>query len=269
MTWHVDGRLWETYAVGGLDPAAEASVDAHVVRCATCRESAKAYVEPVALDAVWPTVSHRIARPVLPRWLGALRRLGVPDDDLVILSTASLLVPWATAVGAALACAMLTGFAPRYQESTFLLIAPVIPVLAVVASYDSTDSLREVAVPTPYSKFRLALLRTVAALAVAVPATMAIGLLVPGLEPLAFRWLLPALGLTLAALVLLTWLTAWVTGGVVCAAWVAVVATVGRADEVDALTTTTAQAGFAVAAAALAVVFLIRTSTLRLLGGDL
>jgi hypothetical protein len=269
MTWHVNTQVWEAYAAGGLDPATAASVDAHVVSCPTCREAAKGHVEPVTLEAVWTTVSNRIGRPVLPPWLRPLRGLGVPDDDLVVLSTASLLLPWAMAVGSALACAMLAGLMPTYQETTFLLLAPLIPVLAVVAAYDSTDPFREVSVPTPYSKMRLALLRTVAALVVAVPAAMAIGLLIPGLEPLAFRWLLPALGLTLAALVLLSWLTAEAAGGAVCVAWLVAVATVGRTYEVDVLATAAAQAGFAVAAAVLAAVFLIRTSTLRLLGGDL
>ena len=269
MTWHVDTQVWEAYAVGGLDPATATSVDAHVVSCPTCREAAKGHVEPVALTSIWTTVRDQIARPVLPPWLRPLRTLGVPDDDLVVLSTASLLLPWAMAVGSALVCAMLAGLVPSYQDATFLLLAPLIPVLAVVAAYDSTDPLREVSVPTPYSKVRLALLRTVAALVVAVPVTQAIGLLIPGLEPLAFRWLLPALGLTLASLVLLTWLTAELAGGAVCLAWVVAVATVGRTYEVDVLATAAAQTGFAVAAAVLAAVFLIRTSTLRLLGGDL
>jgi hypothetical protein len=268
MSWHVDTQVWEAYVVGGLDPVTEASVDAHVVGCSTCREAAKAHVEPVTLQAVWPTVRDRIARPVIPAWQRPLRRLGVPDDDLVILSAASLLVPWAMAVGAALACAMLAGLTPRYQHTTFLLLAPLIPVLAVVAAHDSTDPLRELSAPTPYSQFRLALLRTVAALVVAVPATMTIGLLVPGLEPLAFQWLLPALGLTLAALVLLTWATAEVAGGAVSVVWVIAVTAVAGAHEVDVLAHVAVQAGFAVAAAVLAAVFLIRTSTLRLQGGE-
>jgi hypothetical protein len=269
MTWHVDAQVWEAYAAGRLDPAAEASVDAHVVRCATCRQTARVQVEPVTLDAVWPAVSNRIARPVLPPWLRPLRSLGVRDDDLVVLSAATLLVPWAIAVGTALACAMLTGLTTRYQDTAFLLLAPLIPVLAVVAAYDSTDPLRDVSTPTPYSKVRLALLRTVAALAVAVPATMAVGLLIPGLEPLAFQWLLPALGLTWSALVLLTWLNAPTAGGVVSLAWASAVLTLGRVHEVGILTVPVAQAGFAAAAAVLVVLFLIRTSTLRLAGGDL
>lgn len=269
MTWHVNTQLWEAYAVGGLDPATAASVDAHVVSCPACREAAKGHVEPVALEGVWASVRNQISRPVLPPWLRPLRHLGVPDDDLVVLSTASLLLPWAMAVGSALVCAMLAGLVPRYQETTFLLLAPLIPVLTVVAAYDSTDPLRGVSEPTPYSKVRLALLRTVAALVVAVPATQAIGLLIPGLEPLAFRWLLPALGLTLAALVLLSWLTAEVAGGAVCVTWLVAVATVGRTYEVDVLATAAAQSGFALAAVVLAAAFWIRTSTLRLLGGDL
>lgn len=269
VSWHVEAQVWEAYAAGRLDPDAEASVDAHVMRCPSCRTGARAHVEKAELEAVFPTVSDRIARPVLPLWLRPLRRVGVASDDLVVLSTASLLVPWAVAVGTALACAMLTGFTTRYQEMTFLLLAPLIPVLAVVAAYDTTDPLREVAAPTPYSKVRLALLRTVAALVVAVPATMAVGLLIPGLEPLAFRWLLPALGLTLAALVLITWLTAWTAGATVSVAWFVAVTAVGRTYEVAVLASPAVQAGFSCAAALLAAVFVIRTSTLRLVGGDL
>jgi hypothetical protein len=269
MTWHVDVQVWEAYAAGRLDPAAGASVDAHVVSCPTCRAAAKGHVEPVTLEAVWPAVSARIARPVLPPWLRPLRRLGVPDEALVVLSVASLLVPWTIAVGTALACAMLAGLTPRYQDTTFLLLAPLVPVLAVVAAYDSTDPLRDLTAPTPYSKVRLALLRTVAALAVAVPATMAVGLLIPGLEPLAFQWLLPALGLTLSALVLLTWLTAPSAGGIVSLAWAAAVLTLSRADGVAILTAPGVQAGFAAGAAVLVALFVIRTSTLRLPGGDL
>jgi hypothetical protein len=267
MTWHVDTHVWEAYAGGRLEPATEASVDAHVVSCPSCRTAASSYVEPAVLESVWPSVSVRIARPVLPAWLRPLRRVGVPDDDLVLLSAASLLAPWAIAVASALSCAMVTGLLTRYQDIAFLLLAPLIPVLAVVATYDSTDPLREVSTVTAYSKLRLALLRTVAALAVAVPVTMAVGLLIPGLEPLAFQWLLPALGLTLTALVLLTRFTAWIAGGAVAGAWTVAVVALGRLHEVDVLTAPAVQAGFAAVAAVLAAVVLIRTSTLRLPGG--
>ncbi len=109
-----------------------------------------------------------------------MRRLGVAPDDVVVVSAAdAFLVPWAVAVGFAVVSACVVGLAglgPASRDAAFLALAPLVPVLAVVASYDALDPLREVMAPTPYSKLRLALLRATAALAVAVPATMAIGL---------------------------------------------------------------------------------------------
>jgi hypothetical protein len=122
---------------------------------------------------------------------------------------------------------------------------------------------------TPYSKLRLALLRATAALAVAVPATMTIGFVVPQMEDLALTWLAPSLGLTLAALVLLTWFEAWVTGGLVTSAWVTVVALLRTGDQVDSLATPVVQVAFLLAAGGLALALVLRTSTLRLQGGEL
>ena len=143
-------------------------------------------------------------------------------------------------------------------------------MLAVVTSYDALDPLRESAGPTPYSKLRLALLRAAAALAVAVPATMAIGLVVPNMDDLALAWLAPSLGLTLAALVLLTWLEAWVTGALVASAWVTVVALLRAGDQVDALTTPVGAGRLRrLGAVGLVLALVLRTSTLRLQGGEL
>ena len=129
-----------------------------------------------------------------------MRRLGVAADDAVVVSAAdSFLVPWAVAVGFAVAVRLRRragGSGPGQPDAAFLALAPLVPVLAVVASYDALDPLREVVAATPYSKLRLALLRATAALAVAVPATMAIGLVVPNMEDLALAWLAPSLGLT-------------------------------------------------------------------------
>jgi hypothetical protein len=177
-------------------------------------------------------------------------------------------MPWAVAVGAAFVCAILAGFAPtRYQDVWFLLLAPMIPVLAVVAAYDATDPLREVAAAAPYSKLRMALLRTAFALAVALPVTAAIGLLLPGLESLAFVWLLPGLVLTCLGLVLLTWLSPWRSGALVAGAWGTTVTAIARFDDVTVLASASAQLLFAVGAALMGVVLILRTTVLDLRGG--
>ena len=273
MSWHVDVPGLEAYAAGRLDPAAELSVESHITGCPDCRAAATSQVPHTVVDEVWARVQLSISAPALTFPQRAMRRLGVRPDDAVVVSAAdAFLVPWAVAVGFAVVSACVVGLAglgPAGRDAAFLALVPLIPVLAVVASYDALDPVRELIAATPYSKLRLALLRATAALAVAVPATMTIGVVVPHMDDLALAWLAPSLGLTLAALVLLTWFEAWVTGALIALAWVTLVALLRTGDHVDALTTPLGQVAFVVVAGVLALALVLRTSTLRLQGGEL
>lgn len=273
MSWHLEQHTWEAYAAGRLDPVAEASVEVHVTGCPRCRDAARSTVTPAQTAAVWDAVRTSIAEPALPAPLRLLRRLGVPRHDLVVVSAAdSLLVPWAAAVGFALVSACLVAFAglsPANQNAAFLALAPLVPVLAVAMAYDALDPLREVCVATPYSKLRLALLRATANLAVAVPATLLVGLVVPGMQDLAFTWLMPSLGLTTGVLVLLTWLEAPVAGAVVGSFWFALVLVLRAGWDVLVLTSPSAQSACVALALILGAMLTVRTSTLRLQGGGL
>jgi hypothetical protein len=271
--WHVGTDIWRAYVAGTLNPAAEASVEAHVMSCAACRGVARTQVAPGTVEVVWHRVHASVTAPKVPLAVRWLRRLGVPEDELVLLGAAdAVLLPWATAVGAALAVALISGLASAddfsYYDVLFLALAPLVPVLAVVAAFDATESLREVSAATPYSKLRLTLIRATIALAVAVPVTMAIGLLVPGLESLAFAWLLPSLGLTASALVLLTWMAPRVAAGLVTGAWLLFAAGAGGTGRLDLITTVTPQVLFGCTGVALVAVLAVRTSTWTLLGGD-
>ncbi len=272
MSWHLEQSTWQAYADGRLDPVAEASLEAHVTGCATCRGAARSATAPAVSAAVWDAVRSSIAEPALPAPLRLLRRLGAPVHDLVVVSAAdSLLVPWAASVGFALvsACVVaLAGLNPPDQDAAFLLLTPLVPVLAVVMAYDALDPLREVCLATPYSKLRVALLRAAATLAVATPVTLALGLLVPGLQDLALVWLMPALGLTTGTLALLTWLAAPAAGAVVALTWVALVGVLRYGWDVLVLTSATAQLGCLALAVLWVGVLMIRTSTLRLQGGQ-
>ena len=273
MTWHIDAPVWVAYETGRLGPAAESSLESHLVGCAECRSAARSRVPAGTAEAAWSAVRATISAPAPSLLQRTLRRLGVAPGDVVVVSAAdTILVPWAVAVGFAIVSACVVGLAglgPASRDAAFLALAPLVPVLAVVSSYDALDPLREVASTTPYSKLRLALLRAAAALAVAVPATMAIGLVVPGMDDLALAWLAPALGLTVAALVLLTWFEAWVTGVLVASVWSTVVALLRIDDRVEALTTPAGQVALVAAAGGLAVALVLRTTTLHLQGGEL
>lgn len=269
MSWHIGEPTWRAYAAGRLDAAAEAAVETHVTACPECRAGARALVP--APEPLWQAVHAEITRPRLPRPLRALRRLGVPEDDLVVLASAGdLLLSWSVAVGAAVVCAVVTGLAPVSvpggPDAVFLVLAPLIPVLAVVATYDATDPFREVTEASPFSKLRLALLRTSAALTAAVPLTVAVALIVPSLQGSFATWLLPGLALTVATLVLLTWLTAWIACGVTSAAWVVVASLAAGTRTIDTVATAAGQVGFAIAVVALGAL-LVRASTTQHAGG--
>src|SRR5215467_10103592 len=86
----------------------------------------------------------------------------------------------------------------------FLAVAPVVPCLVVASSYDPRlDPALEPELVTPYPALRLILLRTIAVLALALPAVLLFGLVVPGEAP--FAWLLPAVGFVAVVLAASTW----------------------------------------------------------------
>lgn len=267
--WHVDERVWRAYAAGTLDAVDEASVDAHITGCGTCRDRARALIEPAAMASAWEGIRSEISRPQLPRSLRWLRALGVPEDDLALLAASDgMLLPWAVTVGSAVVCAIAAGLSPVRNEEMYLLLAPLVPILAVVAAYDATDSLRTLVTATPYSKIRLAMLRTAAALVVALPATTAVGLGLPGLDALAFAWLLPALALTSTTLLLLTWLSPWAAAMLAGSGWVVVVVTATGASGVGVLTDVTAQVSFLALGLLMIAAFVLRSTSYRLLGGE-
>jgi putative zinc finger protein len=265
VSWHIDEPAWQAYTAGRLDPAAEAAVEMHVTACTDCRAGARALMPDP--EPLWQAIHAEITRPRLPWPLRALARLGVPEDDVVVLAgTRDLLLSWSLAVGAAVLCAIVTGLAPARlpggPQAFFLILAPLVPVLAVVATYDATDPFREVAEATPFSKLRLALLRTSAALIAAIPLTVAVALTVPNLRGYFATWLLPGLALTVITLILLTWLTAWVACAVTSAGWITAASIATGKGAIDAVATTAGQVGFAVAVVALAAVF-VRTGTVQ------
>jgi anti-sigma factor RsiW len=267
--WHAAPELLSRYASGGLDHPAQAAVEAHLAGCASCQAEAATLVATPPLEAVWENVVRAISAPPTPVWHRALRRIGVRESDVVILrSSSGLHRPWVLSVAGALICAVLTSLVnDRTQDLLFLLIAPLVPVLAVVSAYDWTDPMREVAVATPLSKLRIALLRTAAATAVAVPVTISVGLIVPGISDHTFVWLLPSLALTLSTLVLLTWFTARTAGTATGGAWAAFITFLYSSDAPLVMASAQVQAAFAFASLLVGGFLVLRLLWVRPIGG--
>jgi hypothetical protein len=225
-TWHASGEMLGAYARGEGGLATTASVEAHLMACPECRARVALKVQPGPLDATWSAVADRLHAEKLPFVVRLLRRAGLSENDSVLLAAArSLDGAWTLATLAVLVFAALAAI-PGVADgrALYLLVAPLVPVIGVVAAFQSSDPLAALTITTPYSQARLALLRTVAVVVTSVPAAVAIGFVVPGIAWLAFAWLLPALALTVITLLAMTWLEPEQAGAGVVITWSVLIA---------------------------------------------
>src|SRR5262249_50867687 len=99
-------------------------------------------------------------------------------------------------------------------------------------------------------------------LALALPAVLLFGLVVPGAT--AFAWLLPAVGFVAVVLAASTWVSPLRSAFAVSCAWLAAIWLLAvRAGSPDAVRQAPAQAGFLALAAASFSIFLLRRRQLR------
>ena len=240
--WHAGHDLLRRYADGSLDDVGQAAVETHVSGCPECRRAAQSLIDADELEATWDGVLATVTAPPRGGVARALVRLGVRDTDIVVLRASTnlvlaLAIATAAAVGFALVAAQLRS---SQQELFYLAISPLLPAALVAGAYDTTDPLRELAEPTPFSKLRVALLRTIVAVAGALPLVLVMGL-VPQIGISLAAWLLPALALAAVLLVLLTWWPATTSGLVVGSAWLVTIGLLRAGGDLDLLTAVTGQ----------------------------
>lgn len=258
MTWHVPQALWESYAAGALGGPGQAAVEAHLVECRGCQRLAARFAGAGRADdeRLWTAVHTEISHP-RPAWpLRWARRFGLGDADVAVLAACdNLRLPWAVAIGGALASVIVAANLGRFQDVGFVAMSPLIPVLAVLAAFDATDPLRELTAATPLSRLRIGLLRTLATLLVALPTLVCLAALVPALHPLIWVWLLPSLGLTAGALIALRWLQAWQAAAVTVGGWTIAVLAIDGAGQLGQVGRSTGQAIFAAFAVVTAICY--------------
>lgn len=189
MSEHPTTASITRYASGDELPADVLwAVEAHLETCQTCRlrlaDAAPPQVTALT-EAVWaslePTGTPVRTRSRLARW-----------------ATPSLL-PWlAMTASAVLAALSLDGLLPT--SSAVLLLAPILPVLGVVAAWSrGMDPAHELVVSTARAGLQLVLRRTLAVLVFVLPALLVGGWLT-GASPA--YWLLPCLAVTSVTLAL-------------------------------------------------------------------
>jgi hypothetical protein len=165
---------------------------------------------------------------------------------------------WLIGVAAVIAFAALAAKIGDTGEPWFFLaVAPAAPCLLVAVSYDRRwDPALEPEMVTPYPALRLVLLRTTAVLALALPAVLLLGLVVPGQTP--FVWLLPALGFVAVVLAASTWISPLNAATTVSVAWLLAVWLVKRAHSPTVVLEARIQIAFLVLAAASFCIFVVR-----------
>lgn len=179
-------------------------------------------VDQFRIDANWRAITAELDAPkpsIVERLLG---RIAVPGHvSRVIVATPALRRAWYLA----LVVAVLVGLGAanpgdRSSLFTLLALAPTLPVLGVALAYGpSADPMYEAQLATPMRGLWLVAIRAVTVLVVAVVVLGVPAALSPVSRPVAFAWLLPALGLTSASLALMTWLPPRRSAAVVAVVW--------------------------------------------------
>ncbi|QTD98591.1 zf-HC2 domain-containing protein [Streptomyces cyanogenus] len=233
--WHADEDLVARYA-GGVLPEPDAwSLEKHVEGCADCASRVSAAVRGTAAGAVLAQVRAAVlesapvpAAAVGPGSAGAAGRPAASRlARLLWAAGPAVRGAWLPAVlGVAVAAPALSyGAGFPGARALLLAVAPVVPVAGVVLSYGPhADPLHEVTAATPGGGLRLALIRTVAVLAVSLPLLTLTGLLLPASgAPAAAAWLLPGLALALASLALASFVGCRIAAGVTGGGWLCAV----------------------------------------------
>jgi len=211
MTQHADIDSIDRYLDDRLGEAEAAVVEAHVLACVECREvvARRAHVEPTTVgrhEDSWERILEEVDQPTLTvsERLLTLSRVPRPVARLVAAAPA-LRQAWLIAGMGLLGVAVLTAHlaSGAVGTVTFVVTAPVVPLVGVALSYGSRgEPTGEVATVAPYRSFRLVVLRTLVVLASWFPAALILALALPGRGTTALLWFVPALALcalTLAA----------------------------------------------------------------------
>jgi hypothetical protein len=231
MTWHADPATLARYAEGQIDEARAFSIEAHVLACDECRITLARSVDATRLNHVWSGVHAGMHAPKPKVIEHLLRRLGTPDHYARLLAaTPSLSASWLLSVSVALAFALIASHNRTENPLPFLIIAPLLPLAGVAASYSpGLDPTHEIGIASPLRGSTLLMVRSAAVFAVTTILAGLAALALPHIGWTAAAWVLPALGLSVASLALSTWIPPVWASGLVGTIWVGgVIATLAR-----------------------------------------
>jgi hypothetical protein len=228
--WHADREILDRYVANRLPEAEAASVEAHLVACADCRDLFARHAGEVPTlrrrhDATLSELLRTVDRPRLTWPERLLRRLSVPEHMARLVAAAPALRQawWVAGTLLLLATLLIAQLADgSWGTVAFVVVAPVVPLAGVALSYGlHGEPAGQLALVTPYGYFRLALTRTAVVVASWLPVGLILGSLLPGGLALGALWLLPALALSCLTLALSTFLDPLRAAAALAVAWLA------------------------------------------------
>ncbi|MEV0896936.1 hypothetical protein [Actinoplanes sp. NPDC049802] len=226
--WHVDADLLEQYEQGALNPSRVMAVETHLTACAACR--GRVPVDITWLTGNWSVVYDHIHVPAIGPVQRLLTRLGLPEHRFRLLTaTPALRWSWLIATMAVISLAVVAALLAGSGQTgganrLFLILAPILPVVAVSGAYGpGVDPMHEITGTTSSAGPALVLWRAITVIGAAVAVAGVAGVLLPGPGWYAAAWLLPALLLCTGTLALATAWSLQAAAGVLGGLWLTVV----------------------------------------------
>ncbi|GIG88137.1 zf-HC2 domain-containing protein [Plantactinospora endophytica] len=201
--WHTDEDWLAAYARGGLDRVRAASVEQHLIGCATCRAAVAPHADAALLARAWTGTVDVLDRLRTSPFERLLTVLGL-SPSAARLATGASAARRAWVVG----CVLVAAFAIVARDmdgraaTWFLTVAPLAPLTGVALAYGpGVFAMHEVVAAAPYPRLRLVLLRCLPVLPTTALLLVVGGLVLPGTAG-AGLWLLPGLALATLGMVL-------------------------------------------------------------------
>lgn len=216
--WHVPADDLLAYQQGRVGGVAADSVEAHLLRCGTCREVLAEHAPAEARATTWAAIADAIDQG--SRWnrSSSWLRLAAGTPQLALagagLAVAFVAIPLLLSLGD-----------ERAAVTWFLAVAPAVLLGGVLLAYRAAaDPAGALAAATPLHSFRIVLMRACVLAALLVPAGAVTAALLPGRTTLLLGWVLPAIACSAVALAVATrfdpvWVAALLSAGWAAAVW--------------------------------------------------
>jgi hypothetical protein len=201
--WHAPLEQLGDYLTDRLDKPTAASVEAHLMTCATCRDALAELSDTTLARDSWASIERAIDGELGSGIERAANRVGVSDREIRTLApTLSLQISWLAAtflalLGAAVLARRTGGIEESLTRVAFLTVAPLAPLVAVVAALSAaSEPAPEIARATPASRLRMGAVRAATVMLAAIAIGLIAAAVLPGDWLDAVVWLLPALALS-------------------------------------------------------------------------